>query len=438
MSGKCLSSQQNIPQVPEIAEWKGFMHLVCESIKTDKSAVKPLPFINSPPNANTLYTAFKYASEDNLQQSSKICLVTFDQPLYVKVREIVGLMSDDTLFRTIVLRLGGFHMPMSYMGCIGHTMAESGLKDVLCLVFAPNSVDKMLTGHVYTRAVRGHLLVQGVLTRIILDGVGISSEEQEAITNILCNMEELTPEKVRENSHLTSLQKKLKNELHRIKGNGPTAALRVQYFNMVSLMKKFITAERCDDWNGHLLCAQQMIPFFHASGHFQYAKCTHLYVQDMLALATRHPDVIEKFVEKGHFTINSSPCAGVWSDMVIEQTVMRSGRKRSQLSCISQMGGWITCSCCHMFVYRGIWLNVFSSGEQHIDFRVSRRKRDEQYRFKIYEWFVNHPPFPELPSLMSLSTGAIGNSKTNSYQALEIGTRMMKSLIGSNFGDIKQ
>ncbi|GBN46391.1 hypothetical protein AVEN_23271-1 [Araneus ventricosus] len=39
---------------------------------------------------------------------------------------------------------------------------------------------------------------------------------------------------------------------------------------------------------------------------------------------------------------------------------------------------------------------------------------------------------------MSLSTGAIGNSKTNSYQALEIGTRMMKSLIGSNFGDIKQ
>ncbi|GBN46390.1 hypothetical protein AVEN_23270-1 [Araneus ventricosus] len=282
MSGKCLSSQQNIPQVPGIAKWKGFMHLVCESIKTDESAVKPLPFINSPPSdPNTLYTAFKYAAEDNLQQSSKICLVTFDQPLYVKAREIVGLMSDDPLFRTVVLRLGAFHMLMSYMGCIGHTMAGRGLKDVLCLVFAPNSVDKMLTVHAYSRAVRGHLLVQGVLTRIILDGVGISSEEQEAIINILCNMEELTLEKVRENSHLTSLKKKLKNELDRIKGNGPTAALRVQYFNMVSLMKKFITAERCGDWNGHLLCAQQMIPFFHASGHFQYAKCTHLYVQDI-------------------------------------------------------------------------------------------------------------------------------------------------------------
>ncbi|GBN80367.1 hypothetical protein AVEN_190499-1, partial [Araneus ventricosus] len=32
----------------------------------------------------------------------------------------------------------------------------------------------------------------------------------------------------------------------------------------------------------------------------------------------------------------------------------------------------------------------------------------------------------------------IGNSKANSYQALEIGTQTIKSLIGSNFGDIKQ
>ncbi|GBM44212.1 hypothetical protein AVEN_246813-1 [Araneus ventricosus] len=37
-----------------------------------------------------------------------------------------------------------------------------------------------------------------------------------------------------------------------------------------------------------------------------------------------------------------------------------------------------------------------------------------------------------------LSTGVIGNSKANSHQVLEIGTQTKKSLIGSNFGDIKQ
>ncbi|GBO13778.1 hypothetical protein AVEN_34892-1 [Araneus ventricosus] len=132
--------------------------------------------------------------------------------------------------------------------------------------------------------------------------------------------------------------------------------------------------------------------------------------------------------------------------MVIEQTLMRSmkssggltgGRGVSDSVLAIWVGGSPTavtiCSSIEEFAGK-----VFSSGEQHIDFRVSRRKSDEQDTFKIYEWFVNHPPFPELPSLMSLSTGVIGNSKTNSYQALEIGTRMMKSFIGSNFGDIKQ
>ncbi|GBO13470.1 hypothetical protein AVEN_156865-1 [Araneus ventricosus] len=65
------------------------------------------------------------------------------------------------MFGTVVLGLGGFHMLMSYKGCIGQTMAESGMKDVLCLIFAPNSVDKMLASQAFSRVVREHLIVQG-------------------------------------------------------------------------------------------------------------------------------------------------------------------------------------------------------------------------------------------------------------------------------------
>lgn len=136
-------------------------------------------------------------------------------------------------------------------------MAGSGLKEVLSTVFAPNSVDKMLTGHAYSRAVRGHLLVQSALVRIVLADAGVSSQEQEVIID-MCDMEDLTEQKLGEVVYLTSLQNKLFTELDRVKENGPTAALWVQYVNMVSLMKKFIVAERCGDWNDHLLCAQQM------------------------------------------------------------------------------------------------------------------------------------------------------------------------------------
>lgn len=112
---------------------------------------------------------------------------------------------------------------------------------------------------------------------------------------------------------LSSVSNKLKDVIERVKENGPTAALWVQYFNMLTLMKKFIDSERCGVWNGHLNCAHQMIPFFHASGHFQYAKCAHIYVQDMVELKAREPLLFKEFEDKGYFTINrtGSRWAGV-------------------------------------------------------------------------------------------------------------------------------
>lgn len=64
-------------------------------------------------------------------------------------------------------------------------------------------------------------------------------------------------------------------------------------------MNKFIDCERRGDWGGHLNCVQQMIPFFHASGHFQYAKCADIYVQDMLALQFSNPHVNKEFANMG-------------------------------------------------------------------------------------------------------------------------------------------
>jgi len=42
--------------------------------------------------------------------------------------------------KSIVLRLGGLHIQMSFLGCIGHLMAGSGIQDVLELVYAKNAV----------------------------------------------------------------------------------------------------------------------------------------------------------------------------------------------------------------------------------------------------------------------------------------------------------
>ena len=68
----------------------------------------------------------------------------------------------------IVLRLGSFHTEMSFLGCIGHLMAASGLQDLLELICASNAVVHMLTGKAIARSVRGHLIVDAALNALLL------------------------------------------------------------------------------------------------------------------------------------------------------------------------------------------------------------------------------------------------------------------------------
>lgn len=56
---------------------------------------------------------------------------------------------------------------MSFFGAIGYIIQGSGIKEVLSLIYAPNSLDKMLNGHAYARAVRAHTLLHLTLSTII-------------------------------------------------------------------------------------------------------------------------------------------------------------------------------------------------------------------------------------------------------------------------------
>ena len=48
------------------------------------------------------------------------------------------------MFPQVIPRLGGMHMPMSFVGAVGTLMTDSGLAEVLASTFA--GVGKMLTG----------------------------------------------------------------------------------------------------------------------------------------------------------------------------------------------------------------------------------------------------------------------------------------------------
>ena len=67
--------------------------------------------------------------------------VTFDQPLWWKA---CGINKEAGL--DIVIRLGGFHTVMSYLGAVGKVMKGSGIEELFNQVYAENTVQHIISG----------------------------------------------------------------------------------------------------------------------------------------------------------------------------------------------------------------------------------------------------------------------------------------------------
>jgi hypothetical protein len=184
-----------------------------------------------------------------------------------------------------------------------------------------------------------------------------------------------------------------------------------------------------------------MLNLFAASGHINYAKSARLYLQEMEALQEKHPWLHNNF-ENGLHAVRRTGrhWAGLWSDLIIEQTLMRSIKSRGGLT----RGRGMTESVRHMWVLSLNYsaaiheamtslsgLTVVSS-EQHIEMGVSRRARDFDDSEVFIQWFKKRNPFAYNDSnLHSLSTGLVsvsGKDEVNCEKAEQLGRKIQVSL----------
>lgn len=104
-----------------------------------------------------------------------------------------------------------------------------------------------------------------------------------------------------------------------------TARLWFQYMDMINILQRFIKAERTGNWLLHLHVLSEMLPYLAASGHNLYAKSIYLYLQMMEKHQHQHPDTYSYFAAGLHVIRRSDRYwAGLSSDLVIEQVLMRS------------------------------------------------------------------------------------------------------------------
>lgn len=431
-------------EVPMVG-WNGFMEKATSEEHYQRSKVFYLPFINAPPsNLDTVYTALLIARQKCDSINQKTCFVTFDQPLYMKAQEIVHNGKPE--LKNVIPRLGGFHLLMSFLGAIGTIMAGSGLSELLTTIYAQNSIIKMMSGHAYSRAVRAHLLTHQALSHFIIQIMELTEEDKETVDRFLSDVQQCTVLQADNCDEFKPVATKFETALCNLQQRGPTAKLWVQYFKMVTLVKQYIQAERMGDFELHLNSVKKMLPFFHAAGHWFYAKTAHLYLQEMLCLKDKlDPAEFQKFTIEGHFTVRRSDkfWSGIWTDMTIEQMLMKDmkigggliGRGMTESTLLKWTLGmtYLQNIAQEMEKYSNV---TSTSSEQHVELRPARMSRDASDVRILREWLSKHPPFPETDLIININSGVVGSDQVNCHQAQVVGGAGIAKIVGNTFGEV--
>ena len=177
-------------------------------------------------------------------------------------------------------------------------------------------------------------LLSEFLDRFIATGTDTDTEEIDIQINADLKIVEEMFDKLTngeidlESACSNSVFERVKDTLDRTKkdliARSRTAELWFMYLDMITIRKQFIKAERVGNWNLHLYSMSRMLPFFVASGHNLYAKSANIYLQNLEKVSSTHSSVYKLFQEEYHVIRSDRHWAGLSTDLVIEQMIMRS------------------------------------------------------------------------------------------------------------------
>ena len=256
-----------------------------------------------PNDLNTIFTLLKECIQ---RSSDRIAIVTFDLPIWLKS---VHIIKQENL--PVIARLGGFHLLKSYLGSIGNIMQDSGLQEVIQLIYpGSTTASHIIDGGCFDKAIRAHLLIDAAIYQHIMK---LAFTEKEC-DDMRAFMEKVADGKMgaRHTDPVVAVfEKRFEEIFKQLAEGGRTPALWVLYHHMVDVIKVFIRTERLADHHGHLSCiVTKMLHIFAAAGHHQYAKGARLYCQLMKELETlpAYKDTLEHFLAHGNHVVRySSP-----------------------------------------------------------------------------------------------------------------------------------
>ena len=160
--GSAMESQTVQPWTGWISKTSGQCNPIC-------STVEYMPPINFSINENAVVqNILEISKEGSLKVGQQCTFVTFDLAVAKNAYSIVWLSPNQ--FGNVIVRMGVFHTICSLFGAIGSKMKGRGIAEIFIEsgVCASGSLDKVMSGKYYNRALRVHKLTIETLERLLL------------------------------------------------------------------------------------------------------------------------------------------------------------------------------------------------------------------------------------------------------------------------------
>ena len=369
-----------------------------------KSVYSYLPLLHmTPADPTTVLTCITRGFEVTRDANQDVLVITADAAIYKVIVDISFHQPD--LLGSMVAVLGGMHLLMDFVACIGTLSTDCGLKEVLTTTFG--SVEKMLSGKKYPQNVRAlRLLVEELLRPVI---------EIDTITS----MEDL------------------EKELEQRSSQSRTTKMWVDIIiRPVLIIMLYCRASHENDWLLHLKATEMMLPYMFAAHKYNYSRYGLYYIRSM---GWMDQDIRNKLCN-GQQSLHHTTGLfnGEWSDMFIETTWMRKGHGPGGIIGNTEntetMATWVYSMDAVMTLTGDLKkmgnINEVECKEKHKEEFPSRIRHDGNDRRAIQQSLSSFidPLNPELHadgSLLNIVSGQVANEGVNVDNSLEIGKSMI-------------
>ena len=217
----------------------------------------------------------------------QIPVITFDQPLYALAKQIQWKWPDDYGEDKFVIMFGGLHIEMAALKAVGDWLKGSGWVQTLVQtgITTVGTADSFLRAAHVTRTRRAHqvtLAALYILKHRAYDSYCHSCTREGQ--NVQLEFEQWCSQREELSPHF-------------------------QYWATVMQLELsvlvYVRSLRQASFSMYLDALTELVPWFHALDHTNYARWIPVHLKDMAELSSKHPEVAKQFNE-GNFTVRKT------------------------------------------------------------------------------------------------------------------------------------